>query len=199
MGDEPLTEQELRTFLDSAEGLISYKGKWVEINKAKLEAVLQALEKVKDLAEDDPLSLGDALRLELNMNKLLDVSSAEVEIAVGNGQWLKTMREALIQPATLQKVEIVPSFQATLRAYQQNGYQWLYHMSQLAFGACLADDMGLGKTVQMIAFLEYYRVRQGGKALLILPASLIGNWQKELERFAPPNALSNPAQKRVKE
>lgn len=185
VGDEPLTEKELRAFLDSAEGLISYKGKWVEINKAKLEAVLQALEKVKDLAEDEALSLGDALRLELDMNKLLNVSSDEVEIAVGNGQWFKTMKETLIHPATLQKVDIVPSFQATLRAYQQNGYQWLYHMSQLGFGACLADDMGLGKTVQMIAFLEHYRVRQGGKVLLILPASLIGNWQKEIERFAP--------------
>lgn len=185
VGDEPLTEQELRAFLDSAEGLISYKGKWVEINKAKLEAVLQALEKVKDLAEDEALSLGDALRLELDMNKLLNVSSDEVEIAVGNGQWFKTMKETLIHPATLEKVDIVPSFQATLRTYQQNGYQWLYHMSQLGFGACLADDMGLGKTVQMIALLEHYRVRQGGKVLLILPASLIGNWQKEIERFAP--------------
>lgn len=185
VGDEPLTEQELRAFLDSAEGLISYKGKWVEINKAKLKAMLQALEKVKDLAEDEALSLGDALRLELDMNKLLNISSEDVEIAVGNGQWFKTMKETLIHPATLQKVDIVPSFQATLRAYQQNGYRWLYHMSQLGFGACLADDMGLGKTVQMIAFLEHYRVRQGGKVLLILPASLIGNWQKEIERFAP--------------
>jgi len=58
-------------------------------------------------------------------------------------------------------------------------------MSQFGFGACLADDMGLGKTVQMIAFLEYHRVNNGGRALLILPASLIGNWQKEIEKFAP--------------
>jgi len=61
----------------------------------------------------------------------------------------------------------------------------LYQMSRLGFGACLADDMGLGKTVQMIAFLEYFRINFNGNVLLILPASLIGNWQKEIEKFAP--------------
>ena len=97
----------------------------------------------------------------------------------------KAMKETLIHPTALKKVDIAPSFHATLRPYQENGYQWLYQMSQLGFGACLADDMGLGKTVQLIAFLEYSRVHHGGQALLILPASLIGNWQKEIEKFAP--------------
>lgn len=185
IGDELLTEQELRAFLDMAEGLVQYKGKWVEINKGKLEAILQAFDKVKDLSRDEALSLGDAMRLELNMNKLLDISTDEIDISVGNGQWFKAMKETLIHPTALQKVDIVPSFHATLRAYQETGYQWLYQMSRLGFGACLADDMGLGKTVQMIAFLEYSRVHKGGQVLLILPASLIGNWQKEIEKFAP--------------
>lgn len=185
IGDEPLTENELRAFLEMAEGLVQYKGKWVEINKEKLKAILQALDKVKDLAKDEVLSLGDAMRLELNMNEMLNISSDEIDISVSNGQWLKTVKETLINPTALQKVDIEPSFNATLRLYQKDGYQWLYQMSKLGFGACLADDMGLGKTVQMIAFLEYCRINTGGQALLILPASLIGNWQKEIERFAP--------------
>ena len=185
IGDEPLTENELRAFLEMAEGLVQYKGKWVEINKEKLKAILQALDKVKDLAKDEALSLGDAMRLELNINEMLNISSDEIDISVSNGQWLKTMKETLINPTALQKVDIEPSFNATLRLYQKDGYQWLYQMSKLGFGACLADDMGLGKTVQMIAFLEYCRINTGGQALLILPASLIGNWQKEIERFAP--------------
>ena len=185
IGDELITEQELRAFLDMAEGLVQYKGKWVEINKRKLEAVLQAFDKVKDLAKDEVLSLGDAMRLELNMNKLLAISTDEIDVSVSNGQWFRMMKESLIHPTVIKKVSTVPSFHATLRAYQETGYHWLNQMSQFGFGACLADDMGLGKTVQMIAFLEYQRVHNGGQVLLILPTSLIGNWQKEIEKFAP--------------
>ncbi len=185
LGDEIISEQELRAFLDMAEGLIQYKGKWIEMNKRKLEAILEAFEKVKDYSIEEGLSLGDAMRLELNMNKVLDVSTDEIDISITNGQWFRTMKDNLIHPDTIPKVSIVPSFHATLRIYQEDGYQWLYKMSNLGFGACLADDMGLGKTVQMIAFLEYQRVNKKGPALLILPASLIGNWQKEIEKFAP--------------
>ena len=185
IGDEVISEHELRAFLDMAEGLVQYKGKWVEMNKRKLEAVLEAFEKVKEYSGEDGLSLGDAMRLELNMNKLLDISVEEIDVSISNGQWFRTMKESLIHPDTIQKVNIEPSLHVTLRPYQENGYQWLYKMSHLGFGACLADDMGLGKTVQMIAFLEYQRVNKKGPALLILPASLIGNWQKEIEKFAP--------------
>ena len=185
IGDEKISEEDLRDFLNMAEGLVQYKGKWVEINKSKLQAVLDAFEKVKDLTEDGNLSLGQAMRLELNMNNILDIPVDEIDISVSNGQWLKEMKQSLIQPNNIQDIRIEPSFHAKLRAYQENGYHWLNKMSQFGFGACLADDMGLGKTVQVIAFLEYYRVNKGGQVLLILPASLIGNWQKEVERFAP--------------
>ncbi|MFZ7103760.1 MAG: DEAD/DEAH box helicase [Peptococcaceae bacterium] len=185
IGDESLTEEELRKFLNMAEGLIQYKGKWVEVSKGKLEALLQAFDKVKDLAEEGTLSLGDVLRLELNGNELLNIPADEIDVSVTNGQWLKTMKENLTHPAALPEITTVPSFRATLRPYQKNGYQWLYQMSEMRFGACLADDMGLGKTVQMIAYLEWVRVHSGGHAVLILPASLIGNWQKEIDKFAP--------------
>ncbi len=185
IGDEAITEQELKDFLTMAEGLVQYKGKWVEINKEKLEAVLQAFDKIKDLAKGEVLSVGNVMRMELNINKALDISSEDVQISISNGQWLRNMKETLINPKSIQKIDTVPSFHATLREYQQRGYQWLYKMSQFGFGACLADDMGLGKTVQIIAFLEYCRTHSGGKALLILPASLIGNWQIEIEKFAP--------------
>jgi non-specific serine/threonine protein kinase len=168
-----------------AEGLVSYKGKWVEISKKKLEAVLQAFDKVKGLAGKNELSLGEAMRLELNGNGLPGIPTDEIDVSISNGQWLKGMKGNLSHPKALGEVTTVPTFRATLRSYQKNGYQWLRQMSQFGFGACLADDMGLGKTVQVIAFLEYVRMKEGGKALLILPASLIGNWQKEIEKFAP--------------
>ncbi len=63
-------------------------------------------------------------------------------------------------------------------------------MNRLGFGACLADDMGLGKTVQILAFLEALRAQKPkGRVLLIVPASLLGNWQKEAARFAPELSL----------
>lgn len=185
IGDAALTEQELRTFLTMAEGLVQYKGKWVEINKRKMAAVLEAFEKAKDLSDREGLSLGETMRLELNPDRLLDIAGEGLTVSITNGQWLRTMKETLTHPAATPKVGVEPSFQADLRPYQETGYHWLTQMAQLGFGACLADDMGLGKTVQMIAFLEYQRIENGGQALLVLPASLIGNWRKEIESFAP--------------
>ncbi|MBF4694657.1 DEAD/DEAH box helicase [Fusibacter ferrireducens] len=185
IGDEQITPQELSAFLEMGEGLVQYKGKWVEINKNKLEAVLDAFNKVKRLKTDKLLSLSDAMRMELNVHELLEIQEDDLEITISNGQWLRTVKENLKNPDKIEKVDTEPSFHANLRAYQETGYHWLNQMSRLGFGACLADDMGLGKTVQMIAFLEHQRVHNAGSALLVLPASLIGNWKKEIEKFAP--------------
>lgn len=184
IGDDTITENELRAFLEMAEGLIQYKGKWVEVDRKKLETILAAFDKVKDLSEDE-LSLGEAMRLELDMDDLLKIPADEIEVRVSSGQWLKSLKEKLVNPEKLEKLDTVETFHATLRGYQETGYRWLNQMSSLGLGACLADDMGLGKTVQMIAFLEYLRGQGRGPMLLVLPASLIGNWQNEIERFAP--------------
>ncbi|HOG63637.1 MAG: DEAD/DEAH box helicase [Sedimentibacter sp.] len=185
LGDEDITEKELIEFLKMAEGLIQYKGKWVEINKEKLEAALKAFERVKNFAFDENLTLSEAMKLELNMDKALDIPSDDIDVSISNGQWLRGLKETMLHPEIMEKVSIVPSLNANLRKYQEKGYYWLNTMCRYGLGVCLADDMGLGKTVQMIAFLENKRVNNGGRALLILPASLIGNWQKEIEKFAP--------------
>ncbi len=185
IGEERLSEKELKQFLSMAEGLVQYKGKWIEINKKKLEEALEAFHKVRDMSREEEFSLSNALRMELNGGQALDISQGDIEVSVSNGQWLKNMKEALTHPVSMNKIHMEDTFHAVLRTYQKIGYQWLYQMSRLGFGACLADDMGLGKTVQMIAFLEYFRIHCGRRALLILPASLIGNWQREIEKFAP--------------
>lgn len=182
---EELTQEQLKEFLQMAEGLVQYKGKWVEINRKKLEAALAALTRAKEAAEDGELSLAEAMRLELTLTEENDEQAAEVEVSVSNGKWLKKIREMLTNPAAIAPIPLEPTVHAILRGYQEEGYRWLNLMSELGFGACLADDMGLGKTVQVIAWLEHYRVQSGGRALLVVPASLIGNWQKEIEKFAP--------------
>jgi SNF2 family DNA or RNA helicase len=79
-----------------------------------------------------------------------------------------------------------PSIKASLRPYQQKGYEWMILLNQLGAGACLADDMGLGKTLQTICFLNYRKHKNTAKKhLIISPASLIYNWKMEIEKFAP--------------
>lgn len=78
-----------------------------------------------------------------------------------------------------------PKLEATLRSYQKYGYKWLSYLLEKRLGACLADDMGLGKTLQAIAVLTRLHEGQKKKALIIMPKSLIFNWQSEIERFSP--------------
>lgn len=80
-----------------------------------------------------------------------------------------------------------PSLKGELRSYQKAGYGWLTALSETGFGGVLADDMGLGKTIQALALLCRRHIDEGSDrpSLLIVPTSLIGNWQREAERFAP--------------
>ncbi len=181
---ETLTKKQLKEFLQMAEGLVLYKGKWVEINKRKLEAALAALERANSLAKDGVLSLSEAMRLELNFQTAA-APEEEPSISIQYGPWLKKVRDMMSNPSSIQETVMESTFHATLRPYQEQGCRWLNLMGELGFGACLADDMGLGKTVQILAWLEHCRLHKGGHALLIVPASLIGNWQNEIERFTP--------------
>ena len=86
-------------------------------------------------------------------------------------------------------LEIPQNLQATLRPYQQRGYEWLYKNARLGFGSIIADDMGLGKTLQVITMLlklkEDKTITEKNKALIVLPTTLLTNWEKEILRFAP--------------
>ena len=185
LGEERITEEELRALLAETSGLHFIKGKWVEVDSEKLQATLAAYEKAKELAQSGGYTFAEAMRLELNLRQTLGVEEDQVTIEVTNGEWLREVIDKLTRPVLIQDVAPGDDFKATLREYQQEGLNWLKLMQDLGFGACLADDMGLGKTVQVIALLEQMRKTNPGKVLLIIPASLMGNWQKELVRFAP--------------
>ncbi|MED3662621.1 DEAD/DEAH box helicase [Ureibacillus sp. FSL K6-8385] len=100
---------------------------------------------------------------------------------------LKTYVHQLLEKRGLPPVKVPESLNATLRPYQKQGFDWLVFMRSQRFGAILADDMGLGKTVQLIGYvLHVYEARREKKpTLVVCPTSVLGNWQKELERFAP--------------
>jgi non-specific serine/threonine protein kinase len=181
-GEEKISKEEFKKFLSESEGLALIKGKWVEIDKDKLSEVLEAYEKANSLSKNEGLTIAEAMRMELNAGEKLGINEDVVDLEVSNGAWLKKIRETMRNPEIIKSSKHIGSFNATLRPYQETGFLWLSYMQSLGFGACLADDMGLGKTVQIIAFLENFRVEKGGKALLIIPTSLIGNWQKEIEK-----------------
>lgn len=172
-----LTEEDIRQMLAQTEGLAFLKGKWVEVDHERLRRLLAQME---ELPEN--VTFLEAMQMELRK----DDEEADVGPLVSNGEWLSGLLMNLRKPETIRKAVLPKSFQATLRPYQKSGYTWLNYMDRLGFGACLADDMGLGKTVQVLAYLEKLRkTKKDARALLVVPASLLGNWQKEAQKFAP--------------
>ncbi|HWQ41340.1 MAG TPA: DEAD/DEAH box helicase [Desulfosporosinus sp.] len=185
LGGESIKASELKKLLSEAEGLVLIKGKWVEVNRERLKKTLKAYEQAQKLMDKTDLSMIEALRFQMNAQKILEISEEACELEVTNGEWLKTVVSKLTHPEMIETVECGDAFQASLRVYQERGLNWLHFMKTLGLGACLADDMGLGKTVQVIALLNYIRTKTQEKALLIVPASLIGNWMSEIAKFAP--------------
>ena len=185
LGDDPITKAELEELLAASSGLALLKGKWVEVDPEKLREMLAAYEQAMALANGGEMTVADAMRSQLQMKQVLDMDTGGIEVGVSNGKWLKSIKNRLLSPKEIESLAIGEDFKATLRHYQQDGFDWLHLMDRLGFGALLADDMGLGKTVQIIALLDYKRQFAPSKTLLIVPTSLLVNWQKELERFAP--------------
>ena len=175
----PLTEEEIQQLLLQTEGLALLKGKWVEVDHGRLRELLALMKR-----QQGDVTLLEALRGSLSGGA--DTDAEKDGPVVTNGAWLSELLQSLRSPSKLRKATLPESFRGSLRPYQKNGLSWLWQMDQLGFGVCLADDMGLGKTVQILAYLEALRKRNpGAKALLIVPASLLGNWQKEAQRFVP--------------
>lgn len=177
-----LTEEDVRRLLSQTEGLALLKGKWVEVDHARLRRLLEEMD---DHTRE--ITLMDALRIEMGSeNEAVDIGPL-----VTNGKWLSSLLTHLRQPEKIRKAAVPATVHASLRPYQKNGYTWLNYMDKLGFGACLADDMGLGKTLQVLAYLERLRKKEKtARVLLIVPASLLGNWQREAEKFVPAMGLS---------
>ncbi len=130
---------------------------------------------------------GQALRFDAHQALVLDaLLAAEPEVEVD--AVFRRARERLRSFSTLEPQPAPKGFRGTLRPYQELGLAWLRLLSELGLGGCLADDMGLGKTIQVLAFLlDRKRRRQTGDrpSLLVVPASLVANWQAEAARFTP--------------
>ncbi|MDR1765041.1 MAG: DEAD/DEAH box helicase [Lachnospiraceae bacterium] len=187
LGDVELSRAEMEELLSQDSGLAFLKGKWVEVNGERIRQVLDALDRMEDQGQ---LSFADAIKIQAGITEGPD-QEEDTQVQVTNGQWLADVFEKLASPARIEPVAPSGDFRADLRHYQQTGLNWLHFMRSLGFGALLADDMGLGKTVQILALLDKLRENAPEtKSLLVVPASLLVNWQKEAARFAPKLRLS---------
>jgi hypothetical protein len=191
---EPLSEAELKALLNSSEGLVFLKGKWVEVDREKLTQVLEHWKKVQS-EEGSGVSFLEGLRMlsGFDPNRANDPVAEEQRAewsTVIAGRGLQEILDQLTHPEVSAESDPGKELKGELRPYQRQGVHWLWFMTRLGLGACLADDMGLGKTIQIIALLLALK-RQRGKqseahpSLLVVPASLIANWKAELQKFGP--------------
>ncbi|KRE90236.1 helicase [Paenibacillus sp. Soil766] len=199
IGDSELSEAEFNSLLTRNERLVRFRGQWIYLDPAFLDQIRRLMDSI-DPAEG--LSLQDIFQLhllsELERDKVkssswdgdhLDEADPEEEARLQlevelNGHLLALVRQ-LGQPSDLELIPVPQGLRAELRGYQHQGFTWLTYLRKFGLGACLADDMGLGKTVQFITYLLHHKPISEQPALLICPTSVLGNWQKELARFAP--------------
>ncbi len=190
LNGETLTEAEIEQLLQSGGGLVPLKGKWVEVDKEKLQEALQHWKQVERDSRHDGISFFAGMRLLSGAGIRGDEGITNETVfrewtGLKPGKHLDEILTRLRSPET-QGEAAPPGLQANLREYQRVGYHWLRMLARLGLGACLADDMGLGKTIQVISLLLDLKKNDSHTAsLLVVPTSLIANWKSEIAKFAP--------------
>ena len=196
---ERLTAAEIKKLLAGADGLQLIRGRWVEVDRAKLGRMLERFHAIEQAAADGGLAFAEAMRLVAGATVAEDAAADPDWSQVVAGPWLAETLKGLRGPHGLAQVEPGAELKGTLRPYQQAGVRWLYLLYRLGLGACLADDMGLGKTIQVLSLLLVLKREDQGEtgvtsalpaartrtSLLVAPASLLANWASEIARFAP--------------
>ncbi|MFH2002727.1 MAG: DEAD/DEAH box helicase [Planctomycetota bacterium] len=192
LGDETLTEEEWRWIMASKDGLVLVKGRWIEVDRNKLSEALDHWKRIEAEAAAGGISFIEGMRLLAGAPADLDDGDASENgdrewCFVDAGEWLSSVLSGLRDPAGLASVTHDTAFCGTLRPYQEVGRNWLWFLSKVGLGACLADDMGLGKTIQVLSLLSAAKEKRSSvkPSLLVLPASLLANWKAEMKRFAP--------------
>lgn len=171
VGDQLLTRSQFEKLLKSASTVVRFKGEYVYLDAREIEHLRT------QLAKPPALSGNELLRISLAG----EFAGAPVTLD-------QTALKQIKHITDIKDIAAPKNLRAALRPYQQRGYAWLYRNARIGFGSVIADDMGLGKTVQVIATilkLKQERALKEAKVLIVVPTTLLTNWQKELARFAP--------------
>lgn len=174
-----ISREELAELAAAKTPLVFFRGEWIEIDNKEIRQVLKFMKR----HENGALTFRELMHLSSGAGEAL-FEGVEVE-SIETAGMLSMLIEGGLARGAGHLRPVPPGLNGTLRPYQERGYQWLAAMRELGFGALLADDMGLGKTVQVISVLLDNASRGGGQSLIVCPTSLLGNWQRELSRFAP--------------
>ncbi|MBK8268639.1 MAG: DEAD/DEAH box helicase [Planctomycetes bacterium] len=180
VGDERLSPAEFEMLVARRTPLVRLRGQWIDVDQIaadKARAFMQS-------RGQGALTLVQAMRLAAGVD---EEDTGLPIVGLAGSSWLDHLLNEM--PETrVEKLGQPDDFNGTLRPYQIRGLEWLSFLNKLGIGACLADDMGLGKTIQFIALLLHERrlYPDVGPTLLFVPMSVVGNWQRELQRFANP-------------
>ncbi len=195
LGGKEYTDEEMETLLQAKRQLVKLHGQWVYLDPAVMARLRKRLKRLErqGLSSHELLqaafmrSSGGSYESD-GMNGMDDSLDADAELLdIDLDAALKSASEVLQRKEGYPIIAIPDTFRGELRPYQRQGASWLAYLFDYGLGGCLADDMGLGKTVQWIVYILHLKElgKLSGPSLLICPTSVLGNWQKELERFAP--------------
>lgn len=176
IGDEVITPQEWEELINAKSPLVQFRGQWMELDKDKMQQLLQFWQVHGN--EQPEMSVLDFLHRQAEI---------EEDWEIEHDRALSEMMDKLQDKSKLEIGELDVNIQGNLREYQKRGVGWLEYLEFLGLNGCLADDMGLGKSVQVIARLvqEKDSANDTLPTLLIAPTSVVGNWQREILKFAP--------------
>ncbi|MBK8980579.1 MAG: DEAD/DEAH box helicase [Planctomycetes bacterium] len=182
VGDQQLDDKDFQALVDARSPLVFLERGPVLLTPKDRDAVEQFKKRIGQ--QGDRISFFEALRLKLGGATHLHGLAMETLDA---GPRLEELVQKLDSSRRVEDRPLPPGFVGELRPYQTRGHAWLHFLIDQGFGACLADDMGLGKTVQAIAVILDWRNQhaEAGAVLLVCPVSVLGNWRRELHRFAP--------------
>ncbi len=166
-----VSQEELEELIRLKAPLAMVNGEWIEVNEEQLKSAVKMLEKG---------AISDTVPNIIRAGKALGMNVIGYS---GGG----ALGELLSGNAGFAAREQPGRFSGALRDYQKTGFSWLGYMTDMGFGCCLADDMGLGKTIEVIAYLLSLKEKgeTGRPSLIVCPTSVITNWQREIEKFAP--------------
>ncbi|MEH2270772.1 MAG: DEAD/DEAH box helicase [Nostoc sp.] len=181
IGGQTISKAEFDKLVALNSPLVEINGEWVELRPQDIKTAQTFFTTRKDQMA---LSLEDALRFSTGDTQAIEKLPVVSFDASGA---LQELIGALTNNQAIAPLPTPAGFKGQLRPYQERGAAWLSFLERWGLGACLADDMGLGKTVQFIAFLLHLKEQDAleNPTLLVCPTSVLGNWEREVNKFAP--------------